>query len=233
MSSLISIAGRFSSSLLSTRSEQGCRHRQVRLSVVLSGPLPIGRYNIPPIAYPSYDTNTLLFSNSTSSGGDGIGDYSSLGQLAFSQQHVSVDTLLFINPQSRRISRRSISWFSFHHLYLLSSSRYYLDISIHVAFVFVLIFLYVLYENIDYAFEDIHFTFLLPAFSADVSYADRLEALVEPSGGIALLLPAAVDDGDAAEAVRLSFLRACATAEPDTLRGQIFFPQYYSDNKYI
>lgn len=63
--------------------------------------------------------------------------------------------------------------------------------------------------------------FWLPAFSADVSYADRLEALVESSGGIALLLPAAVDDGDAAEAVRLSFLQACATAEPGTLRGQI------------
>lgn len=133
MSSLISIAGRFSSSLLSTRSEPGCRHRQVRLSLVLSGPLPIGRtapewYDTPPIAYPSHDNNTFVFLNSTSSGGDGIGDYSSLGQLAFSQQHVSIDTLLFINPQARRISGRSISWFSFHHRYLLSSSRCYLDI---------------------------------------------------------------------------------------------------------
>jgi len=61
----------------------------------------------------------------------------------------------------------------------------------------------------------------LSAISADVSYADRLEALVEPSGGISLFLPAAVDDGDAAEAVRLSFLEACATAEPGFLRGRI------------
>ena len=188
---------------------------------MLSGPLPIGRYDIPPIAYPSYDTNTLLFSNSTSSGGDGIVDYSSLGQLAFSQQHVSIDTLLLINPQSRRISGRSISWFSFHHLYLLStiSISYKINVhDMHSAFCTCLIKILTMHLKI---FTSLSGNVLLPAFSADVSYADRLEALVEPSGGIALLLPAAVDDGDAAEAVRLSFLRACATAEPDTLKGQI------------
>lgn len=76
------------------------------------------------------------------------------------------------------------------------------------------------YEDDDHVFEDIVWNCFLTAFSADVSYADRLEALVEPSGGISLLLPAAVDDRDAAEAVRLSFLKACASAEPGTLRGQ-------------
>ena len=68
--------------------------------------------------------------------------------------------------------------------------------------------------------QHVQILMLLSAISADVSYADRLEALVEPSGGISLFLPAAVDDGDAAEAVRLSFLEACATAEPGFIRGR-------------
>ena len=44
--------------------------------------------------------------------------------------------------------------------------------------------------------------------AADVGYADRLESLVCPSGGLVLTLPEALDDRAAADAVRLSFLES-------------------------